>query len=183
MRLDPYVRDYAQFMDELVEVLESPQTRFYLDTSLLMWLLRLGSGARLEFLSWCETRCESSVRVPVWAAHELHRHLTRQTVANNIRKTVSDTERKFDDFVRLASERADEEICRAAGYESRQGFIAEVELVLAQVKRFAKVVSSDSKLTGAADEVIKFVNEHTLDTDLNHISTAWLIVGTFATVT
>ena len=169
MRLDPFIRDYPQFMDELVEVLESPQTRFYLDTSLLMWLVSLGSAARSEFLSWCGSRPETSVRIPVWAAHELHRHLTRQTVTTNIRSAVSETERKLDDFVRLASERADEEVCRASGYGSRQGFIAEVVQVFAKVKRLAKVVSSDSKLSGASDEVIKFVNEHTLHTDINHI--------------
>lgn len=169
MRLDPFIRDYGRFMDELVEVLESSQTRFYLDTSLLMWLVRLGSTARSEFLAWCRTRPDGSVRVPVWAAHELHRHLTRQTVAHNIRSAVSETERKFDDFVRLAAERADEETCRANGYVSRQGFIAEVEQAFAKVKRLATVVSSQSKLSGAVDEVIKFVNEHTLDTDLTHI--------------
>ena len=169
MRLDPFIRDYQQFMDELADVLESPQTRFYLDTSLLMWLVRLGSTARSEFLSWCRSRPESSVRVPVWAAHELHRHLTRQTVATNIRSAVSETERKLDDFVRLASERADEEVCRASGYVSRQGFIAEVEQAFAKVKQLAKVVSSDSRLSGAADEVIELVNDHTLHTDITQI--------------
>ena len=166
MRLDPFVRDYQQFMDELVDVLETPQTRFYLDTSLLMWLVRLGSTARSDFLSWCRNRPESSVRVPVWAAHELHRHLTRQTVASNIRSAVSETERKLDDFVRLASERADEEVCRANGYASRQGFVAEVEQAFAKVKQLAKVVSSGSQLNGATDEIIEFVNDHTLNTDI-----------------
>ena len=169
MRLDPFIRDYQQFMDELVDVLESPQTRFYLDTSLLMWLVRLGSTARSDFLSWCRTRPESSVRVPVWAAHELHRHLTGQTVATNIRSAVSETERKLDDFVRLASERADEEVCRANGYGSRQGFIAEVEQTFAKLKQLAKVVSNNSKLNGAADEVIELVNDHMLETHITQI--------------
>ena len=169
MRLDPFVRDYQQFMDELVEVLQSPQTRFYLDTSLLMWLVRLGSAARSEVLTWCRNRPESSVRVPVWAAHELHRHLTLQTVASNIGSAVSETERKLDDFVRLASERADEELCRANGYASREGFVAEVEQAFAKVKQLAKVVRNDSQLNGATDEIIDFVNGHTLNTNIIEI--------------
>ena len=169
MRLDPVVRDFQQFMDELTEVLEPRQTRFYLDTSLLMWLVGLGSAARSEFLSWCRSRPESSVRVPVWAAHELHRHLTRQTVASNLRSAVSETERKLDDFVRLASERADEDVCRASGYGSRQGFVAEVEQTFAKLKRLAMVVRNDSKLNGASDEVIELVNDHTLKTNITQI--------------
>ena len=169
MRLDPVIRDYQQFMDELLEVLGSPQTRLYLDTSVLMWLVRLGSAARSEFLSWCRKRPDGSVRVPVWAAHELHRHLTSQTVTKQIRSEVSGMERKLDDFVRLASERADEEVCRANGYSSRTGFVAEVEQAFAKVRGIAKVVGDDKNLTDAAEEVIKFVNERTLHSDINHI--------------
>lgn len=179
MRLDPFVRDFQQFMDELTEVLDSPQTRFYLDTSLLMWLVRLGSTARSEFLSWCRTRPESSVRVPVWAAHELHRHLTRQTVASNLSSAVSETERKLDDFVRLASERADEEVCLANGYGSRQGFIAEVEQTLAKVRQFAKIVGNKSTLNGAADEIVGLVNDHTLDTNITELIDSLAKTGDF----
>ena len=169
MRLDPYVRDYRQFMDELLAALGSPETRLYLDTSVLMWLVRLGTTARSEFLCWCRNRPEGSVRVPVWGAHELHRHLTSRTVAKQIGSAVSEMERKLDDFVRLASERADEELCRANGYPSRAVFVAEVEQAFAQVKEIAKVVGSDRNLSDAADEVIKFVNERTLQSDINQI--------------
>jgi len=48
MRLDPVVRDYRSFMDEFIQTLESEATRFYLDTSALMWLISLGATARAE---------------------------------------------------------------------------------------------------------------------------------------
>ena len=179
MRLDPFVRDFQQFMDELTEVLHSPQTRFYLDTSLLMWLVHLGSTARSDFLNWCRARPESSVRVPVWAAHELHRHLTRQTPASNLRSAVSETQRKLDDFVRLASERADEEVCLANGYGSRHGFVAEVEQTFAKVRQLAKIVGNKSTLDGAADEVIELVNDHTLDTNITKLIDSLAKTGDF----
>ena len=169
MRLDPFVRDYRKFMDDLVSVLESEQTRFFLDTSLLMWLVRLGSAARGEFFAWCRGCPANSVRVPVWAAHELHRHLLGSTVRTNFRATVSETERKLDEFVRLASERADEDLCRANGYLGRQGYISEVEQAFAKIKGLAKVVNSDASIGRAADEVIEFVNERILSTDVTTI--------------
>jgi hypothetical protein len=42
MRLDPVVRDYESFIRGFIETLESRETRLYLDTSVLMWLIRLG---------------------------------------------------------------------------------------------------------------------------------------------
>lgn len=169
MRLDPFIRDYRQFMDELVSVLASERTRFYLDTSLLMWLVRLGSAARAEFLAWCQELPEGSVRVPVWAGHELHRHLVRRTVAANVQTTVSETERKLDEFVRLASERADEQLCRVNGYPGRQGYMTEVEQAFAKLRGLAKVVANDQQMSTAADEVIAFANAHMLDSDITPI--------------
>ncbi|MDE0522226.1 MAG: PIN-like domain-containing protein [Boseongicola sp.] len=166
-------------MDELTEVLESPQSRFYLDTSLLMWLVRLSPEARSEFLIWCRNRPDGSVRVPVWAAHELHHHLTGNIVAANIRSAVSETLRQLDDFARLASERADEEDCRKNGFASRQGFVAEVDHTIAKVKQFANVVRSDSKLNAAAEEVIDLVNDFTLETNISEVIDSLRKTGDF----
>lgn len=179
MRLDPFIRDYRQFMDELVSVLASERTRFYLDTSLLMWLVRLGSAARAEFLTWCHALPEGSVRVPVWAGHELHRHLVRSTVITNVKTTVSETERKLDEFVRLASERADEQLCRVNGYPGRQGYMTEVEQAFAKLRGLAKVVVNDQHISTAADEVIAFANAHMLDSDITPIIKALKETGDF----
>lgn len=169
MRLDPFIREYRPFMDDLVGVLESERTRFYLDTSLLMWLIRVGSAARAEFLDWCRSRPDCSVRIPVWAAHELHRHLIRSTIRTNVSKTVSEMERKLDEFVRLASERADEEACQLSGYSSRQVYISEVEQAFAKMRGLSKVVANVQQMDSVVDDVIAFVNDHMLDTDINSI--------------
>ncbi|UPJ76925.1 PIN-like domain-containing protein [Bradyrhizobium sp. 187] len=169
MRLDPFIRDYRAFMDELVETFESKNTRYYLDTSLLMWLIRIGPAARGEFIAWCKSRPNNAVRVPVWSAHELHHHLIKGTVTSNFRAVVSETEKKYDEFVRLASERADEVICQARGYAGREFFVADVEQSFARVRELAKVVGDDRGIAAAADEVVAFVNSIVLDTDLTPI--------------
>lgn len=110
-----------------------------------------------------------SVRVPVWAGHELHRHLVRSTVAANVQTTVAETERKLDEFVRLASERADEQLCRVNGYPGRQGYMTEVEQAFAKLRGLAKVVANKDQMSTAADEVITFANAHMLDSDITPI--------------
>jgi len=179
MQLDPFIRDYRAFMDELVEALDARTTRFYLDTSLLMWLIRLGSAARSEFIDWCVSRPAGTVRVPVWAAHELHRHLIRGTVGANVRATVSETERKLDEFVRLAAERADEVVCKARGYTGRDGYVSEIEQSFARLRQLSKVVNDDTGLRAAADQVVVFVNKYVLATDLAPIVAALGQTGEF----
>lgn len=169
MRLDPIVRDYPQFMDELTKVLESPLSRFYMDTSILMWLVRLSPEARSEFVGWCRNLPDGCVRVPVWAAHELHSHLTRDSIGKDILSTVSSMQQQLDDFARLASERASEQDSRNNGYTSRQGFVAEVEHTIAKVKQLLQVVGNNSKLNAAADEVVELVNDHALETNISQI--------------
>lgn len=180
MRLDPVVRDYRSFMDEFIQVLESNTTRYYLDTSVLMWLMRLGETARSEFMVWCAQRPAESVRVPVWVAHELHRHVTEGTVRNNIQKTVREAQAKYDEFVRLASERADDPTCRSKGYAGRPGYISQLEYSFARVRQLASVVDPDEKaLHAAVDEVITFANNHVLATDLTPIVTTLSATGEF----
>ena len=159
MRLDPFVRDYRAFMEELAQTLEAQGTRFYLDTSVLMWLIRLGMTARSEFEAWCRSRPEGTVRVPVWAAHELHRHLIRRTVSTNVQKLIGETEAKMDEFVRLAAERADDAHCRERGFASRASYISDVEQSFARLKTLARVVSfEDAEMRVAADQVIACKN-------------------------
>ena len=167
MRLDPLTRYYPTFMEELVDVLQAENTRYYLDTSLLMWLAGVGSAARGEFIAWCNSRPAKTVRVPVWAAHELHRHLIGGSISRNVQTTLDEIAGKYREFARLAIERAEETVCLAKGHAGRVGYIGEVQQWLARLPQLTSVVApSDSQIRQAAEEVISFVNERVLATDI-----------------
>lgn len=168
MRLDPITRDYRVFLDDFDGALSNENTRLYLDTSLLMWLIRLGREARSEFIAWCSTRPPNSVRVPVWTAHELHRHLVSGTVRTNLTATLGEAQSKYDEFIRLAAERADDLTCRAKGYAGKSGYVAELERSSAVLGNLIRVAQPDeSVLRQAVDEVVEFVNARLLATDIN----------------
>ena len=166
MQLDAFIPDYHTFMDELAGVVEAQPTRFYVDTSLLMLLVGLRSSARTEFIDWCENRLPNSIRVPVWAAHEFHRHIVRQTINSNVRNTFAEVESKLYDFMRLALERADEDVCQAHGYAGRDSYISEVGQSYARILKLAKIAKDETKISEATEQVITFVNKHVLETDL-----------------
>jgi PIN like domain len=170
MVLDQYVRDLKAFMDEFATALEAERTKLYLDTSVLIWLIRLGATARAEILAWFRNRPANTVWVPVWAGHELHRHILDNTARKNLNDAVSDLTAKYDDFVRMVAERADDSVCITKGYQSRSSFITELELTSVRLDRLVKVAALDDKpLQVATKEVIDFANERMLSTDLSPI--------------
>ena len=62
-----------------------------------MWGLRVNALAKKEFIDWCRS-FGGQLRVPVWAAHELQRHLIDDSVQETIKKRSSACERQFNDF-------------------------------------------------------------------------------------
>ncbi len=170
MRLDPLIRDYPTFIDELDQVVRASTTRFYLDTSLLMWLVRVGQEARAEFIAWAIGRGAGTVRVPVWAAHEFHRHIVGGTLSDNLGKSLSEVEGKYDEFSRLAAERIEEGICRRNGFTDSQSFLAAVNQGRVQLGRFRKIIdNNETSMQEAAESVINFVNDRLLTSDVDGI--------------
>src|SRR5438270_6911881 len=145
MVLDQYVRDFKAFMEAFAAALESDRTKIYLDTSLLIWLIRLGGSARAEVLAWLRSRPTGAVKIPVWAGHELHRHILADTARKNLTDAVSDLNKKYDHFARIAAERADDDVCLTKGYPDRAVFITELEITSAKLERLSKVVILDDR--------------------------------------
>ena len=177
MRIDPFVRDLPRFQGDLARALDSRGTRLYLDTSTLMWLVRLSRAARAEFMAWCATR---DTFVPVWAAHEFQRHLLMGTVRANMAKVVAETASKQREFAQIAAEQADDALCLAKGYGQRSGYISEIQRLMAGFHQLGRVLEvDDERLRSAADEVIEFVNQRALGSDLDSIIAELSTTGDF----
>ena len=176
MRLDPLVRDYRAFMEELGIVLNDDRTRFYLDTSILLLLVRLGYPARCNFIDWCSNRSLNAIRIPVWSAHEFHRHVVQDTVKLNVGSTSREVENKLKEFVRLAWERADDGVCQGHGYPSRASYISEIGRSSTRLLQLLAVAKDKTTINQATEQVISLINKHALDTNLlpiiNYISEA-----------
>lgn len=177
MRIDPFVRDLPGFQERLAESLESPDTRIYLDTSTLMWLARLSSDARAQFTTWCSNR---SSFVPVWAAHELQRHLLSGTIRTNMAATVKETASSQRELVQLAAELADDALCMAKGFGLRSVYISEIQRLMGEFDRIKGVIEIDeTRLRKAAEEVVSFVNTRLLGSDLDPMIADLSATGAF----
>ena len=183
MRLDPIVRDFPGFVNELVEALESGDTFVYLDTSLLMWFLRVESEVRAEFLAWCDERPAGTVRIPVWVAHELHRHLHDRTEFKHVQSAIGKVKVGNEALGELAAERAADNLCRLHGYTGRDAFVGDVEATLEKLDKFMKTISLGADTyQNAAEEIVAFVNQHLLSTNLARITQELSLTGRFRVV-
>lgn len=65
-------------------------TRFYIDTSFLMWATKIGPASRGELLEWLRTDVGDRAHVPTWAAHEYLRHHVAGTIVDELAKKTTE---------------------------------------------------------------------------------------------
>lgn len=177
MKLDPYTPSKDEFENRLVGAISSGKCLMYLDTSTLMWTLRINTLAREQFVEWCRT-LGGRLRIPVWAAHELRRHLIENTVQKDIRQRSSDCERKLHDFIWLVAEHSDDNLAHSVGAGSSDILIEKIKKIQEQVRKFSSAVRKRNS-TSANKKIIEFVNEFVLDSDLSEIFRELSTVGKF----
>ncbi|MGN7126736.1 PIN-like domain-containing protein [Methylorubrum thiocyanatum] len=66
--------DTLKFTQRVDAALRSQESFVYLDTSFLMWLIKISPASRDEFFQWLDDTLPSRVAVPTWSLHELYRH-------------------------------------------------------------------------------------------------------------
>jgi hypothetical protein len=85
----------SDFVARAAVLLESSDTLVYVDTSILMWLTKIGRTSRRQLFDWLAQNCEGRLFVPVWAAHEYLRHHVERTIN-------SDLDEKADEIAKIA---------------------------------------------------------------------------------
>ena len=144
-------------------------TKYYIDTSLLMWLLQISASARKQFFDWCdEPERNARIHVTTWCAHELYRHLRMDTVLGQIRTRISMQRDTLEDVLRFADQSCDDELCIATAYPNRIAAIEGLRGHASQITSYLTVLS-DNRLkpvyASAVEEVRNFVNAHIAPTD------------------
>jgi len=83
MQLPDLELDLKVFRERLAAVLRAPDTHIFIDTSVMIWLYRLGASARDNFVNWVsDSNYKPRVHIPVWAMHEFLGKV--QDGANNV---------------------------------------------------------------------------------------------------
>lgn len=164
---------FSEFHSRLRTLLAEPQLSIYIDTSLLMWLLKISATARREFLDWCDTGNRTGrVVVTAWCAHELYRHLKEESVLNQIRDRVGNQRKVLEDVVRFVDQSYDDNLCAHTDFANKaaaiEGMRHSVGIINKNLGYFLQQ-SMKSAYSNAEEEIREFVNAHSVWTDTTSI--------------
>lgn len=152
----------AEFKSRLSELIESPSSHIYIDTSFLMWMTKIGSPSRQELVKWLSDNCDGRVHVPIWAAHEYLKHHVSGTILAELKEKTDEivslvgrTYTYFRPFIDEAygDGAEDPETIRAATRSALNG----LDRLVATSRQWQKVYQKH------ASEVIAFINAHSLE--------------------
>ncbi|MGO9265916.1 MAG: PIN-like domain-containing protein [Candidatus Binataceae bacterium] len=76
------------YLQRVGALITHPRTHIYFDTSFLMFLAKLGTPARDQFMDWQRAVGQHRFHVPLWAAHEFFKHRLKSTVPNELSSEI-----------------------------------------------------------------------------------------------
>ncbi|MBB1073415.1 hypothetical protein HUU62_03180 [Rhodoferax sp. 4810] len=81
MQLSIDTKTWEDFSGRAFALFSDDATHIYIDTSLLMWLTKIGPKSFEQFRNWIRGVSSGRVHVPVWAGHEYANHHVAGTLA------------------------------------------------------------------------------------------------------
>lgn len=120
---DPFDRKAQD--DAVLEALSHPgNTAIYLDTSSLVWMYRLSSGARREFMDWASAGgLSGKVHIPIWSLHELHKHRGAPDVLFPARPKITSIEKELESLTESASLFVDDDLAVRKAFGGRSQYL------------------------------------------------------------
>jgi hypothetical protein len=124
-----------------------------------MWLTTVGVEAREDFFSWLRDTCPGRYVVPVWAAHEFHRHHGEGTLLDNLSGLVKKLEAAGRSIYEDLRPFMDEALPNGSRDPKKQQLDAimvmnNVDILATAVKSWRKTYDKH------ALEVIEFINQY-----------------------
>nr|WP_176439053.1 PIN-like domain-containing protein [Puniceibacterium sediminis] len=109
----------------MLEALSHPShTAIYLDTSSLVWMYRLSSGARREFMDWASAGgLSGKVHIPIWSLHELHKHRGAPDVLFPARPKITSIEKELESLTESASLFVDDDLAVRKAFGGRSQYL------------------------------------------------------------
>ncbi|TBC84252.1 PIN-like domain-containing protein [Rhizobium ruizarguesonis] len=177
MKLHPPTVSHKTHFENVAAALKADSTVVFCDTSVLFWLFGLGAEARAEFLKWIRDELKMRFRVPVWAAHELHKHMVESPARLlPLHSEIKSVQAKIKELKRLVSLAADNR--RRQGFLDRREYIAKLDRSAEEFIKQCKAAGQTATWHDLATEIVPFVNERVLSSNIFPLQWAEAEYGT-----
>lgn len=165
MKLHPPTVSHKIHFEKVAAALKAETTVVFCDTSVLFWLFGLSAEARTEFLKWVSDKLQMRFRIPVWAAHELHKHMVESPARLlPLQSEIKSVQAKIKELKRLVSLAADNR--RRPGFLDRREYIAALDRSAEEFIKQCKAAGQTKMWQDLAAEIVPFINEHVLSSNI-----------------
>lgn len=154
MRIITVTETPEEFTSRVAEVLKADTTHVYFDTSFLMWLTRMGSKARAQFVAWAATLGDRT-HIPLWSMHEYYRHHTGGTLRADLVNRADELMTAAKAFQKEVRNFADQPLISGQSEAAYQDLVDNALEALREVSDAAKGWNYDR----CAAEVIEWINQ------------------------
>lgn len=148
----------SEFTSRAQLLLSKSTTRVYVDTSFLMWMTKIGSTSRTQFVTWLAATCPGRVCVPVWSAHEYLRHHTSGTILDELSERLSEMSDVAGKSYTYLRPFLDTQLDPGTSLDSQQVIARNALNELQKLSQMSKAWRSHYRLH--ANDVIEFINAH-----------------------
>ena len=152
--------DSRALAEKAARLLEDSRTHIFIDTSFLMWMIRIGGAPRRELIDWMEKTAAGRLHVPAWSAHELYRHHVEGTIAGELTSTLEEFERLAKKSFDLIWPLLSEPLAGAASAQAQRNEAREAMRSTRAVIEHAR--HWRGSYAGHAATVIDFANRHAM---------------------
>ncbi|MBB3937227.1 PIN-like domain-containing protein [Aureimonas phyllosphaerae] len=155
------------YLKRIADLTTDERTHFYLDASFLMWMAKVGKEARDEFFGWQAHVGSSRFHVPLWAAHEFHKHRIKGTVSTELKSEI----RAFDVaagnvYEKLRVYRSDQMF----GFKgSGSMFLDEFRRTVQPLRSMLKLVERSTHVEASVQDVADYVDARLLSGPLHEV--------------
>jgi hypothetical protein len=172
--LQSRVTSRSEYIADLIAVIQSPETNFFVDTSFLLALGSLNDLARTEVTNWV-AELDNRFRVPAWVVHELYGKVSKghaaltpmATYAAELLNSLALVQKETRRFL------SDE---RARGFNNdrvdlprdRITFLSELDREVGSLLKRAQHLKSESSrnLESAAEALVALVESRVVSSDI-----------------
>lgn len=165
MQLHPPAISQNGHFTAIAEALTRKSTVVFSDTSVLFWLFSLGKPARQEFMDWAGTTVSDRFKIPVWAAHEIHKHMVESPgKLTPLQGEIRSVQGKIRELSRVVSLFADDR--KREGLLDRREYIASLERKAEEFIKLCKAAGQQPDWHKLSADIVPFINRHVLSSDI-----------------
>jgi hypothetical protein len=157
---------------DLASALSSAEnTAIYLDTSSLVWLYRLTTGARTEFIDWAaKGHLETKVHIPAWSLHELYKHRRSPDTLLPFRPKAREIVSSLSFVKESANLFADDGRAQARGFKDRQDYLDFLHDASGKMERALGMLTDNVEMQKVEGDILPFLHARALTSRIDSFS-------------